>query len=72
MVFIVSAKIVDLTRVSQISARAACYWAISVCLQTAAAANKSGPIYETFFCSGSLEPAAFAIYGRPLVLINPN
>ena len=31
----------------------------SACLQTATAANTSGPIYETFFCSGSLKPDSF-------------
>jgi len=36
----------------------------SAFLQTATAAHISGPIYETFFCSGSLKPGSFGYLGQ--------
>ena len=44
----------------------------SAFLQTATAAHISGPIYETFFCSGSLKPGSFGyIWQTALALIGP-
>ena len=41
-------------------------------LQTATAASISGPIYETFFCSGSLKPGRFGyLWQTALALIGP-
>ena len=41
-------------------------------LQTATAAHISGPIYETFLCSGSLKPGSFGYLGQmALALIGP-
>ena len=41
-------------------------------LQTATAAHISGPIYETFLCSGSLKPGSFGYLGQTaLALIGP-
>ena len=44
----------------------------SACLQTATAANISGPIYETFFCSGSLKLGSFGyLWQAARALIGP-
>ena len=44
----------------------------SAFLQTATAAHISGPIYETFLCSGSLKPGSFGYLGQTaLALIGP-
>merc|ERR1719357_1688196 len=44
----------------------------SAFLQTATVAHISGPIYETFFCSGSLKPGSFGYLWRTaLALIGP-
>ena len=44
----------------------------SAFLQTATAAHISGPIYEAFFCSGSLKPGSFGyLWQTALALIGP-
>ena len=44
----------------------------SAIFQTAFAAHISGPIYETFICSGSLKPCIFGYLGQTaLALIGP-
>ena len=44
----------------------------SAILQTATAAHISGPIYETFLCSGGLKPGSFSYLGQTaLGLIGP-
>ena len=44
----------------------------SAFLQTATTAHISGPIYEAFFCSGSLKPGSFGYLGQmALALIGP-
>ena len=44
----------------------------SAFLQTATAAHISGPIYETFLCSGSLKPGSFGYsWQTALALIGP-
>ena len=44
----------------------------SAFLQTATAAHISGPIYEAFFCSGSLKPGSFGyLWHTALALTGP-